>query len=78
MRIVFENVTARVAAQEELIGHGTGAYQRVQPGQVIVETATPGVLFSLPFQAFKELHPEAVYDPETRRFRDPDPVLDED
>lgn len=75
MKIAFDNVTARVAAQEELIGQGTGNYQTVAPGQVIVE-AGRGVVFALPLRTFREFAPDAVYDPETRRFSERDDVLD--
>lgn len=73
MRIVFEDVSARVAAHEELIGRGTNSRQSVAAGQVIVE-AGHGIVFALPFQTFKALAPDAVYDPETRRFNVADPL----
>jgi azurin len=75
MRIVFEDVRARVAAHEELIGQGTGNYQSVAPGNVIVE-AGRGVVFALPFPVFQALAPDAVYDPDTRQFTERDEVLD--
>jgi hypothetical protein len=73
MRIVFDNASARVAAHEELIGQGTGNYQSVKPGQVVVEVAR-GVVFAMPFDRFREVCPDAVYDPGTRRFGERDPL----